>query len=377
MQGAEPVARSLVGGDIAPARYVWDPYPTFDGIALDTENSRVWMSDSNRMGLVGYDRLAGVNTKGVARPLTQVRGPAAGMMFVAGVAVDPARREVYVVNNDIGDRMVTFPYDAEGNARPKRVLHVPHQAWALSLNRQRDEMAMTVQASGMIVVYRREASGEEKPLRVLRGPHTELADPHGLYFDAAHNEMIVANHGNWTSPEGRPGQFGEEPEDASAPRKGSPGGRFLPPSITVYPGEAEGDTAPARAIHGLLTQLDWPMGLDVDTVHNEIAVANSGQNSVVIFRRTDRGNVQPARVIRGPHTGIVGPVGVAIDLKNDEIWVANYSEHSAVVFPRTANGDVAPKRVLRNAPAGSPTVGFTNPGAVAYDSKRGQILVPN
>ena len=70
-------------------------------------------------------------------------------------------------------------------------------------------------------------------------------------------------------------------------------------------------------------------------------------------------------------------MGVAIDVKNDELWVTNYSEHTAVVFARTASGNVAPKRVLRNAPAGTPAVGFGNPGAIAYDSKRDQILVPN
>jgi hypothetical protein len=38
---------------------------------------------------------------------------------------------------------------------------------------------------------------------------------------------------------------------------------------------------------------------------------------------------------------------------------------------------VAPKRIIRNAPAGTPTVGFGNPMAVSYDTKRGEILVPN
>jgi DNA-binding beta-propeller fold protein YncE len=70
-------------------------------------------------------------------------------------------------------------------------------------------------------------------------------------------------------------------------------------------------------------------------------------------------------------------MGVSIDTKNNELWVANYGEHTALVFDRAAAGDVAPKRILRNAPAGSPTVGFGNPGAVAYDSKRDEILVPN
>jgi len=83
------------------------------------------------------------------------------------------------------------------------------------------------------------------------------------------------------------------------------------------------------------------------------------------------------RIIRGARTGIVSPMGVAIDAKNDEIWVANYGDHTAAVFPRTATGNAAPKRIVRNAPAGTPTGGFGNPYAVAYDSKRDQLLVPN
>jgi hypothetical protein len=70
-------------------------------------------------------------------------------------------------------------------------------------------------------------------------------------------------------------------------------------------------------------------------------------------------------------------MGVAIDNKNDEIWVTNYGDHTALVFTRTAAGNVAPRRIVRNAPAGTPSVGFGNPGAVAYDSKRDEILVPN
>jgi hypothetical protein len=70
-------------------------------------------------------------------------------------------------------------------------------------------------------------------------------------------------------------------------------------------------------------------------------------------------------------------MGVAIDASNDELWVTNYSDHSALVFARASAGNAAPKRVVRNAPIGTPSVGFGNPGAVAYDSKRDEILVPN
>jgi DNA-binding beta-propeller fold protein YncE len=73
----------------------------------------------------------------------------------------------------------------------------------------------------------------------------------------------------------------------------------------------------------------------------------------------------------------VGPIAVGVDTKNNEIWVANYGDHTALVFDRAASGDVAPKRIIRNAPAGTPTTGFTNAASAAYDPKREEILVPN
>jgi DNA-binding beta-propeller fold protein YncE len=374
----------MLGGDVPPARVVSDPYPTFHSVAVDAEHNRVVMTDSNRMGVLTYERTAASTGNAVTKPLTHVRGPATAMMFVAGVAIDPARQEIYTVDNDIGDRMLVFPYDANGNARPKRVLHVPHQAWGLSLNKARDEVAVTVEGSNLIVIFRREASGEEQPVRLIRGGKTGLGDPHGVFFDGVNDELVVANHGNRSSRQWE----GEAPvrarDSGEAPREASGdagerlvGGRFEPPSITVFAGTAKGNTAPLRTIQGPKTQLDWPMGVDVDTTHNEVAVANNGGSSVLVFSRTAAGDVAPIRVLRGALTGIDQPMGVAIDVANDELWVPNYNDHTALVFPRTASGNVAPKRIIRNAPAGAPTGGFGNPGAVAYDTKRGEILVPN
>jgi len=42
-----------------------------------------------------------------------------------------------------------------------------------------------------------------------------------------------------------------------------------------------------------------------------------------------------------------------------------------------AAGNLAPRRILRNAPAGKETSGFGNPYAVAYDTRRREVLVPN
>ncbi len=365
-QGVTSVSNHVQGGDIVPVRSVQDPYPSLHSVAVDPAANRVVMSDSNRGSILFYERDTRGDSVNVTKAAWQIRGPATGMMFIAGVALDPVNREVYTVNNDIGDRLEVFPYDVEGNVRPKRILHVPHGSWGVSLNLARNEMAISVEHINSVVIYGREATRAEAPLRVIRGPKTRLADPHGVYFDSVNNEIILANHGNW-APLTKNASAGTLP----------PGGRFDLPSITTYPGEAQGDAEPVRIIQGVRTELNWPMGISLDTVRNEIAVASYGNNSILIFRRTDQGDATPTRIIRGNRTGIAGPMGVAIDTKNDEIWVTNYGDHSALVFPRTAQGNVVPKRVLRNAPTRTPAVGFGNPGAVAYDSKRDELLVPN
>ena len=369
---------TIAGGDIQPARVVADPYPTLHSVVVDPERNRVFMSDPNRHALWSYDRLAASKGREQIEPLTGVRGPATGMMFIAAITLDRDEQEIYTVDNDIGDRMMVFPYDAAGNVKPKRVLDVPHQAWGLSISPERNELAVSVESSRQIVIYRKGAEGREQPLRTVRGPKTGLGDPHGVFLDGRNNEIIVANHGNQGGRQPAPG---DAPARQRGTRVSEPqpivGGRFDEPSITVYNADAKGDVAPIRRIQGEKTGLNWPMAIDVDRNRNEIAVANNGDSSIRVFRRTDAGDVAPVRVIKGPATRITGPMGVAYDLKNNEIWVANYGDHTALVFSNTASGNVAPKRILRNAPAGSPTVGFGNPGAVAYDSKRDEILVPN
>jgi DNA-binding beta-propeller fold protein YncE len=358
---------------LMPARTIKDAYPNFLGIAVDPQNGNVAMSDSGLNGLMMYNRAAGTSpgVDQVTKPVAELRGSETDIGFVAGVALDPVRKEKYTVNNDGSDSVVVFDYDATGNRTPKRSFMVAHQAWGIALDRKRDELAVTVEINNWIEFYRRDATGKPKTTRLIRGDKAGLADPHGIVLDTEHDELLVANHGNWTSLTSF--DVHAQPGDQAK----AVGGRFLPPSIRVFPAGAQGEIAPVRAIEGAKTGLNWPMSLDVDAGNDEIAVANSGDNRVLIFRRSDRGNVAPIRAIGGERTGLSGPMGVAIDSRNDEIWVTNYSDHSAVVFPRTANGNVAPKRVIRNAPIGTPSVGFGNPGAIAYDSKRDEILVPN
>jgi DNA-binding beta-propeller fold protein YncE len=110
---------------------------------------------------------------------------------------------------------------------------------------------------------------------------------------------------------------------------------------------------------------------------NEIFVANNGDDSILVFPNSANGDVAPTRVIKGPRTGIKYPAGIALDLTNNELWVANMGNYTATVYPLTADGDVAPLRTIRAGPQGGAYNMMGNPGSVAYDPKRQEILVPN
>jgi len=369
-RAASPKIVKPVDFNIAPVTDVADFYPTWNGVAVDPQNNIVAFSDLNRHSYYIYDREAHSEGGEVTPPLKHVSGNKAGLGYVAGIQLDPDKKVVYIAEND-GWGFRTFPYDADGNAAPQNLLATPHQVWGISLSRSRHEMLVGVEELHTVMVYKQDATKLEPPLRVIRGVHTGLADPHGVYMDAENNEIVVANHGNWSLY--HPNTYNDKPP-LTIPI--SPG-HFEQPSINFYPITANGDVKPVRMIQGPKTTLDWPMQIDVDAAHDEVAVADFGQDSVIFFRRTDKGDVAPIREIKGPKTGIAGPVGVAIDTKNNEIFVANYADHTAVVFDRNASGDVPPKRIIRNAPAGAETCGFTNASSATYDSKRKQILVAN
>ena len=149
------------------------------------------------------------------------------------------------------------------------------------------------------------------------------------------------------------------------------------PSINIYERTANGNTRPLRVIKGPRTQLNWPGHVAVHEQRREIFVANDADDSVLVFHLSDNGDVAPTRVIKGPRSGLKNPAGIALDRVNGELWVANMGHYSATVYPITANGDAAPLRTIRGGPAGRVGLMIGNPGAVDYDSKRQQILVPN
>jgi DNA-binding beta-propeller fold protein YncE len=113
--------------------------------------------------------------------------------------------------------------------------------------------------------------------------------------------------------------------------------------------------------------------------NGDLYVSNDINQSVLVFANaaSAQGNVAPVRMIKGDRTLLRNPTGVFIDRKNNELWVSNLGNASATAYPLTANGNVAPIRVIRSAPEGKRSLNFGRTAAVAYDSRREQLLVPN
>jgi len=325
----------------------------------------------------------------VSDPRTVITGPKSEVDFVCGVAIDPVHREIYGANNDTDSKLMAFKYGDTGEVPPARAISTAATgSWGVALDLKNDEVAVTVEHINKVEVYRREAVGDEKPVRIIQGPHTGISDPHGIAIDAEHNEVLVANHSSYH--EVATGE--EDPNSAVAAfARGDVApqvfrervepvlskGKFVDPSIRTYSRTANGDAIPVRVIEGPKTGLSLPMKIAVDSVHNEIFVANSGTSSILVFARTANGDVAPIRKIEGPATALSKPVGLYVDVKNDEVWATSPELHTSTVYRRTANGNAAPLRTLRGAPEGTPASGIGNPGGIAYDSKRDQLLVPN
>ena len=375
--------------DKKPARYIKDPNPAWSSIAVNAEHDMVVMTDENLFRVVEYSRLD--NTPPKARftePKRIISGDQTRMEMLCGAYIDPKTLDVYVTNNDTQDWMPVFSKNAKGNVAPDRLLATPHRSWGITADETRQELFMTIQFPSAVAVYRKTASNNDAPIRLLEGDATDLADPHGIALDMKNDLMLVANHGHRRFYGGAAVSsttktweewIGETTADLNTmPRRYLPGlGKFDLPSINIYARGASGNTPPLRVIKGPKTQLNWPSHIAVYEERGEIFVANDADDSILVFRVSDSGDAAPTRVLKGPKTRIKNPTGLSLDTKNGELWVANMGNFAATVFPITADGDVAPVRVIRGGPENQVGLMIGNPGAVGYDSKRQQILVPN
>ena len=362
--------------------------PGFAAIAVDPERNEVILTDENLFQVLIYDRLENTPAGAeMSKPKRALSGDNTLIEFESGVHVDPKTGDIFAPNNDTVDTLVVFGHGTEGDTAPKRALKTPHGTFGIAVDDERNEMFLTTQHDSTVVVFKKDADKDEPPLRLLQGDNTGLADPHGIALDSKKQLFYVANYGSSAlrradqeirtgvpgSGKGRDKANWPLGREYAVPGSGSHAG----PSISVHKLTAKGNDVPEGKIAGPKTQLNWPTGLAFDPVRRELFVANDMGPSILVFDADARGDVAPKRVLKGPKTRLANPTSVSLDLTNNELWVANFGGHTATAYPIAASGDTAPLRTIRSAPESAPSLMIGNPGALTYDSKREQILVPN
>jgi DNA-binding beta-propeller fold protein YncE len=379
-----PETRAFPG---APARKVQDKYPAFAAIAVDPERNEVIVTDENLFQVLVYDRLENTASEDISKPKRVLSGDKTLIEFQSGLYVDQNSGDIWAPNNDTVDTLVVFGHGSNGDVPPKRALHTPHGTFGIAVDEKRGEMLLTTQHDSTVVVFRKDADKDEAPLRLLQGDDTGLADPHGIAVDPKEDVFFVANYGSrglrradQEIRTGVPG-LGKGRDKANWPlgrEYAIPGsGTHAAPSITVHALASKGNDRPVRKIQGPKTQLNWPTGIAFDAERRELYVANDMGPSILVFDADARGDVAPKRVLKGAKTKLANPTSVSLDLKNNELWVANFGGHTATAYPLNASGDTPPLRTIRSGPESAPSLMIGNPGALTYDSKREEILVPN
>ena len=192
-----------------PVRTIRDTAPTYSSVAVDINSNEVILQDNNLWSYRVFDRLSPTPKKDdqVTKPKRIVMGDKTALQFNNGLYVDPVSGDIYSVESDIGDKMVRFPREADGNVGPKAVLHTPHRVYNLAADESKQEIFATVEFPPQVVVYRKDAAGEEQPLRTIEGDDTGLDSPHGIAVDEKDRLLFVNTWGHHSnSPDGRHGQ---------------------------------------------------------------------------------------------------------------------------------------------------------------------------
>ena len=316
-------------GNVTPLRTIMAG-DNFAGIAVDAAHNELLVLPGGKIVTV-YNREA----TGNPQPLRTISAKSTGLVDPSSLAVDNIHNEIFIGNFgfatvDVEGSIAVYAKTANGDVTPSRRIAgsstgLTFTLSSIAVDTINDELFV---AAGHITVFPRTASGNAAPLRTISGFFTELVNPQGIAVDASNNEIFVTD-GN---------------SDVSF--------------VNIYARTADGDKAPLRRIFGDSTGLNGPQGIAVDDAHDEVFVANAGNNSVTVYARTAKGNTSPLRTISGASTSLAEPNSIAV--AGNEIFVANRSNDAITIYSRTANGNIPPLRIISG-----PSTGLGMPVALA------------
>ena len=145
-----------------PVRNIRDTDPIYSSVGVDMRLNEVFLQDSNTWSIRVFNRLDNTSTTAQrTEPKRVISGPKTDIQFNSCVWIDPTNGDIYSVENDIGDSIVVFSHDAEGDLAPKRHLKITHRGYAMTADEEKQE-----RCSFRFSVLRRWRSTGRKPLEM-------------------------------------------------------------------------------------------------------------------------------------------------------------------------------------------------------------------
>jgi DNA-binding beta-propeller fold protein YncE len=283
-----PVFGRDAQGNVPPKRK-WDSPHTTYGIAADEQAGELFVTIQDDHAVTVFKK----NFQEEDSTVRNLQGARTQLADPHGIALDPKRGEIFVVNWGTNNERPPLSEGGGGGVRLGKRLGLRKD---FPVGRTRATPGSGKIQLHSITVYPKGAAGDTPPLRVIQGPKTHMNWPGAIAVHPDRGELFVAN------------DTGQE--------------------VLVFRADANGDVAPIRVIKGPRTMIRNPIGVAVDLKNNELWVASYGNHSATVFRIDASGDAAPLRIIRSAPPEVPAPMltnahTVAFDSKRDELLVAS------------------------------------------------------
>jgi DNA-binding beta-propeller fold protein YncE len=217
----------------------------------------------------------------------------------------------------------------------------PH---AVSLDVEHGEILVASLTGKRVSVFPWNANGNVAPLRLIMGPKTGLGHVVGIAVDPVNNLLAVANSQDIS--------IFNRTDDGDVAPKGRIGGPKT--GITDEPWQMQfynGRIFLAASNH---MHVNLYSGINLKSTSTKVPDdpwLNPILGFVGVWNITDNGDVPPRMMIRGPFSGLIHPVGLALNPKDGEIYVSDSVKNGVLSFlvPNFFKGDEGEDNPSRGA----------------------------
>jgi hypothetical protein len=180
------------GGDTKPKYVIRCNHFSPFGVTVDA-SSNIWVTEDHRNAILEYAS----TDKGCPTPRSFIRGSATGLADPTGIAVDSTGR--IIVDDASTGAVEVFAAGAHGNVAPVQVITGPAtmldrpQGLAVDANDNIWVTTCGTKCTPRVLEFRKDANGNAKPARVIGGSNTGLSQTIGIAISRMSGKIYVCS----------------------------------------------------------------------------------------------------------------------------------------------------------------------------------------